>query len=652
MPAEDPIAVNDTICEGGTATLYATNGPGFTYNWYDQAAGGTLLATDSAFTDTGATATTTYYVESVSALGCTSNRIPVTLVVDTLPAPTAANIIVCDTGWVYITVDPVPGASTYNWYDQPSDIIPLQSNNSFSYAVYISAPGTKTVHVSYTIPGCNESPRTMVTATVDNNMITYNPIFDTICAGGSVTLNAGEGGGSGSFTYLWSPINTADSVLANPTVSPTTSTSYSVVITSGPCAVTVNIPVIVSGQLDPNFTITDIACNGDGNGSITASPIGGIPPLTYQWDAQAGGGTDSSVIGLSGGTYLVTIADVGGCTQTDSATINEPAALALSASATDANCGNPDGNATVNVSGGTAPYTYLWDDGGAQTTATANNLVGGNYTVVVTDTMGCQETASITVVDIPLTATISNDTSFCEGGTAQLTAGGGTIFAWSTGESTATITVSPTVSTTYTVAVSSSICPADTTTVTVTINPAPTISVTPPSITIIQGSSTELTASGADGYDWSTGDATESITVSPEATTIYWVTGTDSQGCSDSTSVTVTITTYENVVYLPNVFSPVNENGDNQTLQVFGSNIAELSLVVYDRWGEKVYESTDATEAPRSEDDRCCAYGKGWDGTWENSGTKINIAAFAYILRGKFKDGEVFEKQGNITLIK
>jgi hypothetical protein len=91
-------------------------------------------------------------------------------------------------------------------------------------------------------------------------------------------------------------------------------------------------------------------------------------------------------------------------------------------------------------------------------------------------------------------------------------------------------------------------------------------------------------------------------------------------------------------------------------LQVFGSNIAELSLVVYDRWGEKVYESTDATESDRQNSDsngeKCCAYGKGWDGSWENSGTQINVAAFAYILRGKFKNGDEFEKQGNITLIK
>jgi hypothetical protein len=73
--------------------------------------------------------------------------------------------------------------------------------------------------------------------------------------------------------------------------------------------------------------------------------------------------------------------------------------------------------------------------------------------------------------------------------------------------------------------------------------------------------------------------------------------------------------------------------------------------VIYDRWGEKVYESSDASEFIRS-DGKCCAYGKGWDGSWKNSGTKLNEATFAYILRGKFGDGKEFDKQGNITLKK
>jgi hypothetical protein len=657
IPVEDPIAMSDTVCEGGTATLYAANGPGFTYNWYDQASGGTLLATDSGYTVTGATSTTTYYVESVNALGCAGNRIAVTLVVNPLTAPTAASVIACDTGLVYVTVDPVAGATAYNWYDQLSGGTLLQSNNGFSYGVYIGTSGTSVdVYVSYTFPGCGESPLTMVTASVDNSIIVTNPTLDTICAGASVALNAGESGGTGTFTYLWSPISTADSVVANPTVSPTTSTSYNVVITSGPCEVMVSIPVIVSGQLASTLTISNLACNGDANGSITVSTVGGISPLTYQWDAQAGGGTDSSATGLSGGTYLVTITDASGCSQIDSTTVTEPSALSLSSSATDANCGNSDGVATVTAAGGTSPYAYLWDDSATQTTMTATGLGGGSYSVLVTDSMGCQDSASVTVADIPLTASVSGDSSLCLGETTQLTAGGGTLFFWLTGETTATITVSPAATTTYTVVVSTATCPADTATVTVIVNQVPVIQVSPDSVTIAEGTNVQLNASGASTYVWT---PTEGLScsncsnpvASPTTTTTYWVTGTDAQGCSDTTSVTVTVNAIDNIVYLPNTFSPANENGDNQTLQVFGSNIVEINLVIFDRWGEKVYESTDATEAIRS-DGKCCAYGKGWNGTWQSSGTKVNVASFAYVLRGKFKDGEEFEKHGNITLIK
>ncbi len=431
--------------------------------------------------------------------------------------------------------------------------------------------------------------------------------------------------------------------------------NYAVIITLGSCSDTSDC-VSIGDQLNVNFTVSNLSCNGDANGSINVSSSGGIPPLTYQWDAQAGGGMDSSVTGLSGGTYFLTITDASGFSLIDSITITEPSAISLSATAMDANCDIPDGDATVTATGGTPLYAYLWNDGATQTTVTATGLGGGNYSVVVTDSMGCQDSVSATVANMPLTATVSSDSALCQGETMQLTAGGGSIFAWSTGETTATITVSPAANTTYTVVVSTVTCPADTATTTVTVNQLPVIQATPDSVTIAEGASTQLNASGASTYAWTSAEGLSCSNcanpeASPTTTTTYWVTGTDAQGCSDITSVIVTVNTNYNIVYLPNTFSPVSEYGDNQTLQVFGSNIVEINLVVFDRWGEKVYESTNATEAIRS-DGKCCAYGIGWDGTWQNSGTKVNVASFVYILRGKFKDGKEFEKHGNITLIK
>ena len=247
---------------------------------------------------------------------------------------------------------------------------------------------------------------------------------------------------------------------------------------------------------------------------------------------------------------------------------------------------------------------------------------------------------------------ITGNNMICIGDSVTLLATNDTQYTWadSLGSVLSTdsvLTVAPLETTTYYIYGS-----IDTVEFTVYVNPYPTIQVSPASITIVQGSSTDLTASGVVGYEWSTGDTTATITVSLDSTTTYWVTGTDSHGCVDSISVTVTTTRYANVVYLPNVFSPAVENGgDNKTLQVFGSNITEINLSIYDRWGEKVYESTDGSESIRS-DGKCCAYGIGWDGSWKNNGTKLNVATFAYILKGKFSDGEEFDKHGNITLIK
>ena len=306
---------------------------------------------------------------------------------------------------------------------------------------------------------------------------------------------------------------------------------------------------------------------------------------------------------------------------------------------------------TINWTLITGTYTAL---GGEDHLTIGNFSDDANTQLLIVDPSSGYEYAYYyldEVFVVSLSPYITGNNMICLGDSVTLMATHDTQYTWtdSLGSVLSTdsvLTVAPLETTTYYIYGS-----IDTVEFTVYLNPYPTIQVSPASITIVQGGSTDLTASGAAGYEWSTGDTTATITVWPDSTNTYWVTGPDNHGCVDSTSVTVTTTSYANVVYLPNVFSPAVENGDNKTLQVFGSNISEINLVIYDRWGEKVYESTDALESIRS-DGKCCAYGKGWDGFWKNSGTKLNMATFAYILKGRFSDGEEYEKQGNITLIK
>ncbi len=88
-------------------------------------------------------------------------------------------------------------------------------------------------------------------------------------------------------------------------------------------------------------------------------------------------------------------------------------------------------------------------------------------------------------------------------------------------------------------------------------------------------------------------------------------------------------------VFVPNVFSP-NGDGFNDLLRVRGRGITELDFVIYDRWGEKVFETNDVNA--------------GWDGTYK--GQPMNLAVFVYIIKGKFKNGDAIDKKGNFTLLR
>ena len=151
------------------------------------------------------------------------------------------------------------------------------------------------------------------------------------------------------------------------------------------------VPVPVC-NMTASSTASNVLCNGQASGTATVTTVGGTAPFSYAWSPMA---TNTPILNnLAAGTYAVTVTDVNGCTSQTTVTITEPTPLVATSIATDELLGS-DGTATVNVSGGTAPYTYNWSSGGIG--ATETGLVAGVYTVNITDANGCLEVVEVTV---------------------------------------------------------------------------------------------------------------------------------------------------------------------------------------------------------------------------------------------------------------
>jgi hypothetical protein len=305
-----------------------------------------------------------------------------------------------------------------------------------------------------------------------------------------------------------------------------------------------------------------------------------------------------------------------------------------------------NGDSTVLTASGGG--TYLWSTGDTTASITVSPSSTANYIVTVTKgSCSGSDTVEVTVVQPPSAVTISGATQLCEGSSITLTVQGAGPYMWSTGDTLTSIMVSPGSNTSYWVQ-STNTCGTSSDTANIVVNQPPVLQVSDDT-TISTGETVTLTASGADSYLWSTGSASTSINVSPEQTATYTVTGTDSLGCSAEASVTVSIS-IDAFVYVPNVFSVMSDNLENNRLFVFGQNIKSLELTIYDRWGEKVYEASDSSKKTRG-DGECCAYGEGWDGTYQNAGRPLNGSIFVFMLKGEFEDGGEFNESGNITLI-
>jgi gliding motility-associated-like protein len=201
--------------------------------------------------------------------------------------------------------------------------------------------------------------------------------------------------------------------------------------------------VIINVANGPTITaiVDSVSCNGLANGSIDVTVLTGANPFTYIWSPN--GQTTQDISGLSPGSYTVTVTDNNGSTVSQTFTIYQPAVLSLSGSTTsNALCnGQANGNINLNVSGGTAPYTYTWSN--SATTQNLNNIAAGTYSVTVRDAKNCSVTSTFNITQPqPLSGSVTIIPVQCAGdrtGAIDLTLTGGTspyTIRWSTGATT------------------------------------------------------------------------------------------------------------------------------------------------------------------------------------------------------------------------
>lgn len=196
-------------------------------------------------------------------------------------------------------------------------------------------------------------------------------------ANGAITATATNG--TPPYTYQWSTGSNSPNIIG------LSAGGYTLTVTDADgCQETSQVLVSQPAALQLTVTGSTVPCSG-GTGTATASVQGGTPGFTYNW---SNGQTTQTAVGLSSGTYFVTVTDANQCQTTGSVLITQSRAITLDVAGTDVSCYNEhDGSATVNITGGTPPFQYIWNNG--QATITANDLDAGVQVITVTDAAGC-----------------------------------------------------------------------------------------------------------------------------------------------------------------------------------------------------------------------------------------------------------------------
>jgi hypothetical protein len=520
---EQTTELNATTGTGGNGTTYVQ-----TFNWTAPATGtGTISfwAVINAVNGTGGSSGDKY----------NTGRIIITeLAANPLKAIASSVNVKCNgekTGSATATATGGSSPYTYSWNSTPVQTTATATGlGAGSYTVTVKDAKNVTTTAVATI---TEPSPLNIAAT--NTNIKCN-------AGADGSATATVSGGTPPYTYSWNNGKTTANITG------LTAGTYTVTVTdANSCMKTATVNIAQPAALVIALNKTDANCNTS-NGSITASPTGGTGSYTYKWST---GQTTAGITGLAAGTYTIEVTDANGCKATETVNVNNTGAPTLSIKSTNVTgCfGGTNGSATVTATGGSGTLGYSWSTNPVQTTATANNLPAGTYTVTVTDASNCFAKSNVTITQpaqLVITTTPTNASS-CTASDGSITTNvsGGTppyTYAWSNSKTTSSITGLPTG--TYSLTVTDANNCKQSTTADVSCSSANlTVTVNGTNITCFGGNDGSATAvaSGAPPYTytWSTTPVQTTSTAVGLVAGTYTVTVKDANNNTKSAAVTI-----------------------------------------------------------------------------------------------------------------
>jgi gliding motility-associated-like protein len=385
----------DATCLGNN-TGYAsakTMGDGlgtYVYKWSN----GVTTSSPPTFSEIGNLSPGTYSVTATDGAGCTDNATFVINAQKTVSFSTTPSDAACGSSNGSATVtNPTGGTApyTYKW-----------SNGATTASTSGLAAGTYTVTVTdatgcYGVSTVNVQGASNITLNIAKT--------SSLCNSASGTISiAAPTGGTAPYTYIWSDLTGANQPSNRTGLRAGT---YTVTVTDATgCRKTSSIVIENTATFNLTGNKSDATC-GNNDGSVSVAPtIGGTAPFTYLW---SNGARTAAVANLAAGNYTVTVTDATGCSGTTTVTVFAIGNFTIATNATNSTCAGATGTASVtNVTGGTAPYTYRWNNGA--TTQTISNLPPGNYIAIVTDATGCQAASRTMVVGSNSTVTATAPT--------------------------------------------------------------------------------------------------------------------------------------------------------------------------------------------------------------------------------------------------